>query len=206
MKIAAILGEARACRVCEPALPLGARPLVQGSANARILVIGQAPGAVAHETGIAWNDRSGVRLRDWLGLAHEAFYDPAKVALMPMGFCYPGTGRAGDLAPRPECAPLWHARLLRGFRRVGLTVIVGRHAAERYADGQTEGDGSITSLARAFDRWLPERIVIPHPSPRNGLWLKRNPWFESRAVPALRKRVAELLEGRAPGRAPAPKA
>lgn len=204
MKIEAVLREARACRVCENALPLGARPLVQGSASARILLIGQAPGAVAHETGIPWNDRSGARLRDWLGIEEKAFYDPAKVALMPMGFCFPGTGRSGDLAPRPECAPLWHARLLRGLRRVGLTVIVGRHAAERYATADEECDGTVTALAHAFDRWLPERIVIPHPSPRNGLWLKRNPWFESQALPALRRRVAELLEGPSPRRAPAP--
>lgn len=198
MKIEAVLREVRACRVCEPALPLGAKPLVQGSAQARILVIGQAPGAVAHETGIPWNDRSGLRLRDWLGLDDEAFYDPAKVALMPMGFCYPGTGRSGDLAPRPECAPLWHARLTSGLRRVGLTVLIGRHAAERYVPGERP----ITALAREFDRTLPERIVIPHPSPRNGLWLKRNPWFESEALPALRSRVSELFGEPAPGRVP----
>jgi len=185
------LQEARSCCLCEAVLPLGPRPLIQGSRRSRILVIGQAPGAVAHETGIPWNDRSGARLRAWLGLDDEAFYDPERVALMPMGFCFPGKGRSGDLAPRPECAPRWHDRLLGGFGEVGLTVIVGRHAAARYASA----DESITSLARDFAAWLPDRIVIPHPSPRNGPWLKQHPWFESEAVPAMQERVRGLLAG-----------
>ena len=201
MGLDVIIQEARSCRLCEEVLPLGPRPLIQGSEGSRVLVIGQAPGAVAHETGIPWNDRSGVRLRGWLGIADEVFYDPERVALMPMGFCYPGKGRSGDLAPRPECAPRWHEQMLGAFRHVGLIVIVGGHAASRYAPR----GGSITSLARDFAAWLPDRIVIPHPSPRNGLWLRKNPWFEAEAVPALQARVRELLAGWAGSSRPTPR-
>ena len=192
MRLPVVIREARACRVCEADLPEGPRPLVQGSSASGILIIGQAPGAAAHASGVPWDDRSGDRLRDWLGVTPDQFYDANVMALMPMGFCYPGTGRSGDLAPRPECAPLWHDRMIRAFKSVRLTVIVGQYAFDRYLG---EEFGSITEAARAHTALLPARIALPHPSPRNNIWLKKNPWFERRALPRLRARVAALIGG-----------
>ncbi|MFG0273701.1 MAG: uracil-DNA glycosylase family protein [Phycisphaerales bacterium] len=190
MRLPQLLEEARACRVCDAELPEGARPLVQGAASSRIVIIGQAPGAAAHRSGTPWDDASGRRLREWLGLTDAQFYDARLVALVPMGFCYPGKGASGDMAPRAECAPLWHERLLRGMRRIELTVLIGRYALERYIDGAY---GSITDAARAHAALLPERIALPHPSPRNNIWLKKHPWFGAEALPALRERVAQLV-------------
>lgn len=183
----------RACAICERHLPLGANPLIQGSATSRVIVIGQAPGKAAHESGTPWDDRSGDRLRDWLGLTTDEFYDKKHIALMPMGFCFPGTGKSGDLAPRPECAPEWHDKLLAGFRGIELSVYAGRFAFERYLGDEFK---TITEAAEGFDRLLPGRIALPHPSPRNNLWLKKNPWFERDVLPALRARVRELLDRR----------
>jgi uracil-DNA glycosylase len=190
MKLQQLLTEARACRICEPELPLGCRPLLQGSRQSRIVVIGQAPGAAAHESGVPWDDRSGARLRAWLGISDEAFYDPKFVALLPMGFCYPGTGKGGDLRPRPECAPEWHERLLAQFTSVVLTVITGRYAFERYVGDRYD---TLTAAVRAHNELLPDRVVLPHPSPRNNFWLKQNPWFEREALVALRSRVQAAL-------------
>jgi len=192
MRLPVVIREARACRVCEADLPEGPRPLVQGSSASGILIIGQAPGAAAHASGVPWDDRSGDRLRDWLGVTPDQFYDANVMALMPMGFCYPGTGRSGDLAPRPECAPLWHDRMVRAFKGVRLTVIVGKYAFDRYLG---EEYGSITEAVRAHAALLPARIALPHPSPRNNIWLKKNPWFERRALPRLRARVAAVIGG-----------
>lgn len=192
MELQQVLSEARACRICEPHLPKGCRPLIQGSERSRIVVIGQAPGAAAHGSGVPWDDRSGARLRAWLGVTEAEFYDPDVFALLPMGFCYPGTGKGGDLRPRPECAPEWHGRLLAGFVSVSLTVITGRYAFDRYLG---EGYGALTEGVRRFDGLLPERIALPHPSPRNNIWLKKNPWFEAEVLGALRCRVRALLGG-----------
>ncbi|MEM1329430.1 MAG: uracil-DNA glycosylase family protein [Planctomycetota bacterium] len=191
MMLPQLLVQARACRICEPELPRGCRPLIQGSAQSRIVVIGQAPGAAAHESGVPWDDRSGARLRAWLDVSDDEFYDPDLFALMPMGFCYPGTGKRGDLPPRPECAPEWHDRLLEGFRSVSLIVIIGKHAFERYLVDQHD---TLTAGVRAFGDLLPDRVALPHPSPRNNIWLKRNPWFESEVLIALRARVRGLLD------------
>lgn len=193
MRLTLLLDDVRACRNCEPSLPLGPRPLLQASPSARMIIIGQAPGAAAHASGVPWDDRSGQRLRDWLGLTAERFYDPRLVALMPMGFCYPGKGRSGDLAPRPECAPLWHTPLLASLRRIELTVIVGQYAFDRYL---STAHATITAAAAAYETLLPTKLALPHPSPRNNLWLKRNPWFERQALPAIRRRVRALVADR----------
>lgn len=192
-----ILTEARACRVCEHALPGGPRPLLAASASSRIVIIGQAPGRIAHETGVPWNDASGKRLREWLGVTDERFYDESIIALVPMGFCYPGTvktggggGKGGDMAPRPECAPLWHPRILPALTKIELTVYIGNYAFARYLASEAE---SLTEGVRAAKELLPTRILLPHPSPRNQLWLAKNPWFARDVLPALRKRVKAVL-------------
>jgi uracil-DNA glycosylase len=186
--------EARACRICEAHLPLGPRPVFRVSATARLLVIGQAPGRLVHETGIPWNDRSGDRLRDWLGLAREVFYDERRIAIVPMGFCYPGTDKnGGDMPPRPECAPAWQARFLALMPRIELTLLVGSYA-QAFHLGVARG----TSLTETVAAWRdhPDKFLpLPHPSWRNTGWLKRNPWFERELLPILRRRVAGLVRG-----------
>lgn len=185
-----VLAEARACGVCAEHLPAGPRPLVAGSARSRVLIIGQAPGQAAHESGVPWNDRSGDRLREWLGLGPERFYDEGLVALMPMGFCFPGKGRTGDAPPRPECAPLWHPRLLGVLGGVRLTIYVGRFAFERYL---SETYATQTEAIRACRELLPARMALPHPSPLNNRWLAKNRWFEREVVPQLAGAVNAAL-------------
>jgi uracil-DNA glycosylase len=186
----AIVREVRRCTVCADELPLEPRPLLAARTTSRILIIGQAPGTAAHETGIPWDDRSGVRLRDWMGIEDDQFYDDSIVALMPMGFCYPGKGKAGDSPPRPECAPLWHHKLLRVMKSVQLTLYVGKFAFSHYLG---EDRKSLAEAVRDFDALLPDEMVLPHPSPRNNIWLKKNDWYEKKAVPALRRRIKEIL-------------
>lgn len=193
----------RACTACSAQLPLGPRPVVQLGAEARLLIIGQAPGTRVHATGVPWNDPSGDRLRNWLQMSRAVFYDAGQVALMPMGFCYPGRGRGGDLPPRPECAPLWHAAARAQMPAVGLTLLVGQYAQHHYLGtrGQTLEDtvrGYRQHLAHGY-------FPLPHPSPRNTLWLKRRPWFEAEVVPSLREALAMLTrEPPAPRCAPEP--
>ena len=187
---AALLREIRACTVCAKALKLGPRPIVQFGAKARIVIIGQAPGSRVHESGVPWRDDSGDRLRDWTGLSDAEFYDPNKVALMPMGFCYPGKGRSGDLPPRPECAPLWHERILATLKDIRLTLLVGSYAQARYLETK-----SLTDAVRDFRGHGPDFFPLPHPSWRSGIWMKRNPWFEKDVLPALRKSVRKVLKG-----------
>ena len=190
MRLPVLLQYVRACEVCKPHLPIGPRPLIQISASAKILIIGQAPGRAAHDSGIPWSDRSGDRLRNWLGVDSATFYDETRIALMPMGFCFPGKGVAGDLAPRPECAPLWHDKLLASMKSVQLTVYIGSYAVSRYLGDSHE---SVTGAVQASESLLPTRIVLPHPSPRNNIWLKKNPWFATEVLPEVRKRVKALL-------------
>lgn len=185
-----ILAEARACTVCASELPLGPKPLLAADPEARILIVGQAPGRAAHEAGIPWQDRSGDRLRDWLGVSGEQFYDPRQIAFVPTGFCYPGSGPSGDLAPRPECAPLWHPRILPLLELRKLTVYVGAFA---FAPPLGATYRSLSDAAADFEKLLPDRIVLPHPSPRNAMWAMRRPWFERELLPALRERVTEVL-------------
>jgi uracil-DNA glycosylase len=196
-----IITEARRCTLCADELPLPPRPLLQGSKQSRILIIGQAPGAKTHASGIPWDDASGQRLRDWLKLTDEQFYDDSIIALVPMGLCYPGTkkskgesGKAsggGDLAPMPICAPTWHPKLIKAMPAVKLTVLIGRYAIDRYLPGQYK---TITDAVRDHKSLLPNRIVLPHPSPRNNIWLKKNDWFTRQTLPALRRRVRGALE------------
>jgi uracil-DNA glycosylase len=187
-----LLGEARACRVCEADLPLGPRPVLRAGVNARLMIIGQAPGTRVHETGIPWNDPSGERLRQWLDLDRERFYDQEKIAIVPMGFCYPGREpKGGDKPPRPECAPLWHPPLRAVLKGIGLTLLVGLYAQRHYLGPRRKA--SLTETVRAWRDYLPEQLPLPHPSWRNTAWLKRNPWFEAELVPDLQARVAALL-------------
>jgi uracil-DNA glycosylase len=188
-----LLAEIRACRLCEAHLPDGPRPVVQASASSRLLIVGQAPGRKVHASGIPFNDVSGNRLRTWLAIDRDTFYDASRIALVPMGFCFPGSGRNGDLPPRPECAPTWHPRLLPLLTHVQLTLAIGQYAQTALL-GTHRGD-TLTDTVQAWRRHLAEGVLpLPHPSPRNQLWLKRNPWFESELLPVLREKVGQLLQ------------
>jgi len=185
-----LIAEVRACTICAAHLPHGVRPVVQFHPNARLLIAGQAPGRKVHASGIPFDDVSGNRLRDWMGIDRDVFYDPELVALLPMGFCYPGTGKSGDLPPRPECAPAWRAQLLARLDKLQLTLVIGQYAQAYHLD---EPKSSLTEIVQRWrDHW-PNVVPLPHPSPRNNLWLRRNPWFEMQLLPMLRQRVAEVL-------------
>jgi uracil-DNA glycosylase len=186
-----LLPRIRACRLCEAHLPLEPRPILRAAATARLLIVGQAPGTRAHDSGVPWNDASGIRLRHWLGLEREAFYDEREVAIVPMGFCYPGKGASGDLPPRAECAATWHAPLLASLPKVQLTLLVGHYAQARFLG--SERGKTLTDTVRAFREHLPRYFPLPHPSPRNQLWLKVNPWFEAELVPLLREAVGAII-------------
>ncbi len=189
---AALLDRARACRVCAKDLPLGPRPVFRLAESARLLIVGQAPGTKVHATGIPWNDPSGDRLRDWLALDRDTFYDAARIAILPTGLCYPGRlARGGDAPPRPECAPLWHAPLRAHLKSVRLTLLVGSYA-QAHDLGRRRG-ASMTETVRRFADYLPDHFVLPHPSWRTLGWARRNPWFEREVIPALRKRVHALI-------------
>lgn len=185
-----LLTSVRSCTICESHLPLGARPVLQAHRNARILIAGQAPGRKVHMSGVPFDDPSGDRLRGWLGVTREEFYDPQKFAILPMGFCFPGSGKSGDLPPRPECAPAWREQLLAHLQQIRLTVVLGRYA-QAYHIGNA--GMSLTDLVKSWKSWWPDTIPLPHPSPRNNIWLKRNPWFELEVLPTLNRRVAEVL-------------
>jgi uracil-DNA glycosylase len=191
-RLSSLLREIRACRVCAAHLPLGPRPVLRAKASARLLIVGQAPGTKVHETGIPWNDRSGDRLRDWLQLDRDTFYDESHIAIVPMGFCYPGVdGHGGDLPPRKECALLWHARLLALLPRLEMILLVGGHAQKYYLGSRRAV--SMTETVQAWRVHAPRFVPLPHPSWRNTAWLKRNPWFEARLLPELRSRMRVLL-------------
>ncbi|PKO36567.1 MAG: IclR family transcriptional regulator [Betaproteobacteria bacterium HGW-Betaproteobacteria-6] len=187
---AALLTEVRACALCTEHLPLGPRPIVQLHPSARILIAGQAPGRKVHETGVPFNDASGDRLREWLGISREVFYDAKQVAIVPMGFCFPGVGKSGDLPPRPECAPAWRAALLSHLKALKLTLVIGQYAQAYHLPNEA---ASVTEAVLAWRNYWPNTVPLPHPSPRNNLWLKRNPWFEDELIPVLRARVSEVL-------------
>ncbi|WP_160119600.1 uracil-DNA glycosylase family protein [Rhodovarius lipocyclicus] len=184
-----LLARVRACRLCEAALPLGPRPVVHASGTARVLIIGQAPGTKVHETGIPWNDASGIRLREWLGLDPAAFYDESRIAIMPMGFCYPGRlPQGGDAPPRPECAPTWHAALRTEMPEIRLTLLVGSYAQARYL-----GRGAMTEHVRR-QPGAPSVWALPHPSWRNTAWMARHPWFAAEVLPPLRAALHGVLD------------
>ncbi|MDX1580015.1 MAG: uracil-DNA glycosylase family protein [Alphaproteobacteria bacterium] len=190
-----LLTEIRGCTHCAQHLPLGPRPVLRAKESARVLLIGQAPGTKVHETGIPWNDPSGDRLRQWLGLEREVFYDDSRFAIMPMGFCYPGRDKnGGDAPPRPECAPLWHEPVLEQLPNLELTLLIGSYAQARYlGSGRRK---TMTETVRNWRAYQPDYLPLPHPSWRNTAWLRKNPWFEDEVIPVLRERVAELTQSR----------
>jgi len=195
-----LLARVRACTVCAPHLPHAPRPILRASPTARLLIVGQAPGRRVHETGIPWNDPSGDLLRQWLGMTREAFYDEARIAIVPTGFCYPGTVKGSDLPPRPECAPLWHPPLRAAMPNIQLTLLIGAYA-QAYTLGERRGR-TLTDTVAAWRDFTPDFLPLPHPSPRNRGWLKRNPWFETEVLPVLRKRVGDALQASDNGAAP----
>lgn len=190
MSLESLLENIRACRRCEEHLPLGPRPVLRAAESAQLMIVGQAPGRRVHETGIPWNDPSGDRLRLWLNMSREVFYDEQRIAIIPTAFCYPGTGANGDLPPRPECAPLWHPQLRALLPQVRLTLLVGRYAQAYYLGKRARK--TLAATVHAWEEYLPE--FLPHPSPRNQRWFKLNPWFEQNLLPVLRQRVDALWQ------------
>lgn len=190
--LAPLLRDIRACSLCAPQLPQPPRPVLQAHRAARILIAGQAPGRKVDQSGIPFDDASGDRLRLWMGVDRETFYDPTLIAIVPMAFCYPGTGASGDLPPRPECATQWRDRVLAGLPNIRLTLAIGHYAqAWHLENGASAG---VTETVRAWrDHW-PGMLPLPHPSPRNNIWLRRNPWFDEEVIPALKARIRQLLE------------
>lgn len=185
-----LLEDVRACTLCAAELPLGPRPVIHLHPAARILVVGQAPGRKVHETRQSFNDASGDRLRSWMGVTRDEFYDERQIALIPMAFCYPGTGASGDLPPPPRCALTWRARLLEQLQHLELTIVLGQYAQAYHI---TPSEKSLTENVRNWRRGWPRLIPLPHPSPRNNIWLRKNPWFEAEVIPVLRQRVREIL-------------
>jgi len=189
-KLDLLLEEVRSCKVCEPELPLGANPILRAKNTSKILIVGQAPGTKVHRTGIPWNDPSGDRLREWMRLDQKTFYDERKIAIVPMGFCYPGKGKGGDLPPRRECGELWHQKILKLLPSLELVLLVGNYAQSYYLAKKKK---SLTETVRAWQDYFPKYLPLPHPSPRNLMWFRRNDWFEKDVIPELRKAVSEIL-------------
>jgi uracil-DNA glycosylase len=188
--LSTLLRDVRKCTLCAASLPLGPRPVLQCHSSARILIAGQAPGRKVHESGIPFQDASGDRLRSWLGMSPEEFYDERKVAILPMGFCFPGTSGSGDLPPRPECAPAWRSELLKHMTMLRLTLVIGQYAQSHHLPG---AGGSVTQVVQSWRKHWPTVVPLPHPSPRNNRWFVQNPWFMAELLPALRALVADAL-------------
>jgi uracil-DNA glycosylase len=191
MRLPLLLKEVRSCTICAEHLPEGPRPVLQVDAKARILVVGQAPGRKVHASGVPFDDASGERLRAWMGVDRETFYEAKVVGILPMGFCYPGTGRSGDLPPRRECAPQWRAPLLAAMPNIELTLVIGQYAMDWHLPNVETRN--LTETVRDWRKHWPTVLPLPHPSPRNNIWLKANPWFEGEVVPVLRERIGKLL-------------
>ncbi|MEM8499431.1 MAG: uracil-DNA glycosylase family protein [Pseudomonadota bacterium] len=185
-----LLTDIRQCTICKPALEHGVRPVLQFHPSAKILIAGQAPGRKVHDTGVPFDDASGKRLREWLGIDEAVFYDERKVAILPMGFCYPGTGKSGDLPPRKECAEAWRTSLMQRFDHLHLTLVIGHYAMAWH---MPSAKGSLTDIVADWQRHLPELLPLPHPSPRNNIWLKKNAWFVEKTIPALQSQVRAAL-------------
>ncbi len=190
----ATLDEVRGCTLCRQHLPLGPRPVLVAQASARLLIVGQAPGTRVHASGIPWDDPSGDRLRSWLGLTSAEFYDARKIAIVPIGLCYPGRGKSGDLPPRPECAPRWHPRILAQLPNIETTLLIGQYAQRFYLGAQPPRYKNLTERVKAWREYAPRWVPLVHPSPRNQYWLQSNPWFEGQLVPELRRQVRRLLD------------
>ena len=192
MPLKRLLCDVRACRICEADLPFGPRPVLQLASTARLLIISQAPGSKVHKTGVAWNDASGDRLRNWIKLDRSVLYDEARVAILPMGLCYPGAEEnGGDKPPRPECAPLWHERLLKHLPDLQLTLLVGQYAQRHYLGSRRKG--SMTETVRAFSEYGPRFFPLPHPSWRSAIWMRKHSWFEQVVIPELRQAVRKMI-------------
>ncbi|WP_369999334.1 uracil-DNA glycosylase family protein [Winogradskyella sp.] len=177
------------CTICKAHLPLGPRPIATAHPNSKIVIIGQAPGTKVHESGIPWDDQSGKKLREWLNVTNEQFYNTENFAIIPMGFCYPGKGKTGDLPPRPECAPQWHEPLLEKMSKVELIILIGTYAQNYYLKDKK----NLTERVGDYKSYLPKYFPIPHPSPTNRFWRAKNPWFEEMVVPELRDKVKSIL-------------
>lgn len=186
-----LLAEIRSCTLCLPHLEHGVNPVLAAHKNSRIAIVGQAPGSVVHQTGVPWDDKSGERLRQWLGVSKPQFYEPQLMALIPMGFCYPGKGKSGDLPPRKECAAAWHDKLFQGLENLELTLLIGSYAQNHYLKDQQLA--TLTETVKNFRAYMPHTFVLPHPSPRNNIWMKKNPWFESELLPELKQLVASII-------------
>lgn len=187
-----LLNNIRKCDLCKDHLPVNPRPILAAHPNSKIIIIGQAPGARVHESGVPWDDKSGENLRNWLGIGKEIFYDPAQVALLPMGFCYPGKGKSGDLPPRPECAPQWHESVLSYLKQAKLVLLIGQYAQGYYLGGRAKQN--LTDTVKHFEEYLPEYFVLPHPSPRNNIWRAKNEWFDLKVLPHLKEIISKSLK------------
>jgi uracil-DNA glycosylase family 4 len=186
-----LLSEIKQCKLCEPNLALGANPVLTAHPNSKIVIIGQAPGTAVHKSGIPWDDKSGDNLRNWLGIDKTTFYNTEKIAIIPMGFCYPGKGKTGDLPPRKECAPLWHQPLFEELKNVELVLLIGKYAQGYYLKEQAKK--TLTETVKNFKTYLPQYFVLPHPSPRNNIWQAKNEWFEEEVLPELKHTIKQIL-------------
>ena len=185
-----LLAEIRNCKLCEPHLDLGARPIIAASENSKILLISQAPGRIAHLKNKAWDDPSGKVLRKWLHVDENQFYNTDHFAILPTGFCFPGKGKSGDKLPRKECAPLWHSKVMHQFKNVQLKILIGNYAQTYYLKNKPR---TLTETVQNYQSFLPEYLVLPHPSPRNRFWIQKNPWFTNEVIPDLQKVVTKIL-------------
>jgi len=185
-----LLREIRQCTICSEFLELGPRPILAAHRESKIAVIGQAPGSVVHRTGVPWDDLSGKNLREWMGVSNETFYDEKQIALIPMGFCYPGKGKSGDLPPRLECAPQWHADLFAQMENPELILLIGKYAQDAYLENAQK---TLTATVKNFKEYLPKHFVLPHPSPRNNIWQAKNDWFKGEVLPTLKESVSSIL-------------
>lgn len=185
-----LLTEIRQCTICSDSLEFGPRPILAAHRKSKIAVVGQAPGSVVHRTGIPWDDQSGKNLKMWMGINDKTFYDASKIALIPMGFCYPGKGKSGDLPPRKECAPQWHEQLFHQMKELELILLIGKYAQDEYLK---DSKPTLTATVQNFKEYLPRYFVLPHPSPRNNIWQAKNKWFKVEVLPALREMVINSL-------------
>ncbi len=186
-----LINEIEKCKICEPQLLLGARPVLAAHPKSKIAIIGQAPGTKVHNSGIPWDDESGENLRRWMSIDNETFYDPEQIAIIPMGFCYPGKGKSGDLPPRKECAPLWHELLFEQLKELELVLLIGKYAQDYYLKEQAQK--TLTETVKNFKTYLPNHFVLPHPSPRNNIWQAKNEWFGKEVLPELQAKVKAIL-------------
>ncbi len=186
-----LLEEIKGCAICKEHLPLGPRPVLTCNESSKVVIIGQAPGTAVHKSGIPWDDQSGKNLREWMGISSETFYDTEKIAIIPMGFCYPGKGKSGDLPPCKECAIKWHAELMKQMPNVELILLIGKYAQDYYHGKAAKRN--LTETAKHFDEYLPKLFVLPHPSPRNNIWQAKNEWFKLDVLPALKLIVKEII-------------